>query len=306
MCLIDTEPSAGRDYRLATMPRIGLVTDTASANLDEDLPQLVEALEAAGARPEIVCWDDPQVPWSDLSIAVVRSPWEYHEHRADFCAWARATSTRTRLCNPAAVLEWNTDKRYLLDLVAAGIECTPTTVLHRADGPIPFPDGEFVVKPTISAGSRNTARFRPGDHAAAEAHVHRLSALGKTAMVQPYLDNIDTLGETALVYIDGQFSHALRKGPLLVAGAEPAAGLFAVEEMSPRTPTAAEAALGDRVMAHLAVRFGEPLLYARVDLVPLDAATPLVLEVELTEPSLFHVYAPGSAERLAEAIVRRA
>ncbi len=306
MRVIGTGTSTGLDYGLPPVPRIGVVTDTASANLDEDLPQLVEALEAAGARPEIVCWDDPHVRWGELAIAVVRSPWEYHEHRAEFCAWARATGERTRLCNPAAVLEWNTDKRYLLDLAEAGIGCTPTTLIHRPDGPIPFPAGEFVVKPTVSAGSKNTARYRSGDHEAAEAHVHRLAALGKTAMIQPYLGDVDTMGETALVYIDGRFSHALRKGPLLVAGADPAAGLFAVEQMSPRTPTAAEMALGEQVMAHLAERFGEPLLYARLDMVPLDATTPLVLEVELTEPSLFHAYAPGSAQRLAEAIVCRA
>jgi hypothetical protein len=149
-------------------------------------------------------------------------------------------------------------------------------------------------------------RYRAGDEVAAAAQIAQLEAIGKTPMIQPYLGGVDTIGETALVYIDGTFSHALRKGPLLVAGAHPVDGVFAVEEMSPRSPTAAELALGARVMVFLRAKFDTVLLYARIDLVPLDVAHPVVLEVELTEPSLFHGYAPGSADLLARAILRRA
>jgi glutathione synthase/RimK-type ligase-like ATP-grasp enzyme len=286
--------------------RIALVTDTASANLDEDLPLLVDALESAGAEPFVACWDDRSVDWGACAVAVVRSPWQYHEMRDEFCGWARSVESQTRLCNPSAVIEWNTDKRYLLDLSKAGIACTPTTIIHRGDGPIPFPAGELVVKPTVSAGSKNTARYRPADHEAASAHVAHLLAIGKTPMIQPYLRDVDTTGETALVYIDGELSHGLRKGPLLRAGAGLVEGVFAIETMSPRTPSGAERDLGARVITHLTERFDETLLYARVDLIPNGADGPVVLEVELTEPSLFHDYAPGSADRFAAAILRRA
>ena len=117
-------------------------------------------------------------------------------------------------------------------------------------------------------------------------------------MVQPYVQAVEEAGETALLYLGGAFSHAIRKGPLLHADtrSDPS-GLFVSEEISPREPSAEERAVGDRVMAWLTERFG-PLLYARVDLLP----GARVLEVELAEPSLFLAHAPGSAARLADAI----
>jgi hypothetical protein len=55
-------------------------------------------------------------------------------------------------------------------------------------------------------------------------------------------------------------------------------------------------------MAWVTERFG-PLLYARVDLLPGDE--PALLELELTEPSLFFAHAPGAAERFARAVLAR-
>ena len=48
------------------------------------------------------------------------------------------------------------------------------------------------------------------------------------------------------------------------------------------------------------------LLYARVDLIGADDGTPRVLELELTEPSLFFQHAAGSAARFAAAVLGRA
>jgi O-ureido-D-serine cyclo-ligase len=50
----------------------------------------------------------------------------------------------------------------------------------------------------------------------------------------------------------------------------------------------------------------DELLYARVDLIHDDDGAPRVLELELTEPSLFFGHAPGSADRFARVIVERA
>ncbi len=158
-----------------------------------------------------------------------------------------------------------------------------------------------MVKPAISAGSRDTARH--DDPTAAAEHVARLQGAGRVAMVQPYLDEVDEAGETALLYFEGAFSHAIRKGPLLLGGAAAVDGLFALEDIAPRTPRAAERELGDAVVADLARRFGGPLLYARIDMV---GERPVVLEVELTEPSLFLAHGGDAAGRLAEAIRRRA
>jgi O-ureido-D-serine cyclo-ligase len=160
---------------------------------------------------------------------------------------------------------------------------------------------EFVVKPSIGAGSRDTARYRRDDTARAIAHIERLLAAGRSTILQPYLDRVDQAGETALIHFGGRFSHAIRKGPLLRAGAGLVDGLFAPEEITPREPDDAERLVAAAACA--AMPF-EPLLYARVDLIRDPAGAPVLLELELTEPSLFLAHAPGAAERLVQALLR--
>jgi glutathione synthase/RimK-type ligase-like ATP-grasp enzyme len=118
-------------------------------------------------------------------------------------------------------------------------------------------------------------------------------------MVQPYIPTVDELGETTLLYFDGAYSHAIRKGPILRPGAEPTSEVFAAEDITPREPSADERRLADAIAA----RFAD-LAYARVDLVR-GADGPQLLELELTEPSLFFAHGPGSAARFAAAIRSR-
>lgn len=211
-------------------------------------------------------------------------------------AWCE--SIGERLHNPAAVVRWNTDKRYLAELSAAGISVVPTTFLEPGAPMVP-PDGPCVVKPAISAGSRDTARHdRPRE---AVEHAERLLADGRVVMVQPYIAEVDEDGETALMYFDGEFSHAIRKGPLLTGGAADVQGMFAPENITPRAPRPEERAVADAVVVEVERRFGR-LLYVRVDVIGTD---PMVLELELTEPSLFFLHAEGAAERCAAAIRAR-
>ena len=298
------------------MTRIGLLTDLASRSLDEDLEPLTAALLALGVDVDPLPWDDPAATSASrlrgFDLVVVRSPWNYH-HRADaYLAEIDRMAAVVAVLNEPALLRWNVDKRYLDDLVAAGVPVVPTrfvppggdlrsTLEDLAVGA----SGEFVVKPSVSAGSKNTARFRRTQTDAAWRLVQDLHRLGKTVMVQPYLDRVDSDGETALVYVDGRFSHGLRKGPLLQLDAGLVAGTFAEEEMSGRVPDAAQRQVADRIIAVLVERFGSVPLYARIDLLDDAEGRPVLLEAELNEPSLFHLHAPGSAERFAAAIVAR-
>ena len=154
------------------------------------------------------------------------------------------------------------------------------------------------MKPCIGAGSRDTQRYTAPNRAAAVAHSKRLLDAGRHALVQPYLDAVDTDGETALLFFAGRFSHAIRKGPLLQRDGEATRALFAPEAITAREPSAAEVDVAHRALA--AIPGGSPL-YARVDLLP-SPEGPQLLELELTEPSLFFATAPGSAERFAVAI----
>lgn len=284
---------------------IGLVSSAGAVALDPDHDLLVEALARHGSKAVPVIWDDPDVNWDGLRAAVIRSTWDYHSKYSAFLRWIEHADQVTELHNPAPMVRWNSDKRYLTELAAAGIPAVPTTYLDAGDtiDPSAFV-GELVVKPAVSAGSLDTARHAATDAEAAVAHARRLLDAGRAVLVQPYQPAVDLDGETALVYIDGTLSHGFRKGPIL---AEPSGivdgGLFVEEELSERRPTADQVAVGDQVLRFVSRRFGVPL-YARVDLLPTPTG-PVVLELELVEPSLNHGLAIGSADRFAAAIAAR-
>jgi glutathione synthase/RimK-type ligase-like ATP-grasp enzyme len=193
--------------------------------------------------------------------------------------------------NDVPLLEWNTDKRYLEELEARGVPIVRTTFLEPGTTFEP-PSGPFVVKPSVSAGGRRSAWFATGEAHAARALVQRIHADGETAMIQPYLADVD---ETALVYLDGACSHAVRRRVPLPAGRERSV-LYLDEELGRTQPTEEDREAADAALARIP---GEPL-YARVDL--LGGA---VLELELTEPSLYLELGEGSADRLSRAISER-
>ncbi|MBK9178032.1 MAG: hypothetical protein IPM45_00430 [Acidimicrobiales bacterium] len=280
---------------------VALVTAAGARDLDEDLPPLLRALSVVGVRAEVAVWDDPAVDWARFGLVVVRSTWDYAARRDEFLAWAVAVEAVTRLRNRAAVLRWNTDKRYLGDLAAAGVP-VPDSAWFAPGEAVALPPHEgLVVKPSVGAGSVDAGRYGAGERDDAAAHVARLQAGGRHALVQPYLTSVDEEGETALVYLGGVLSHAVRKGPLLVPGTSIVGGLFAEEDIRPRQPTDAQRRVAERALA--AVPGGAAtLLYGRVDLVAGPGGEPVVLELELTEPSVFLDHAPGAAERFAAAV----
>ena len=289
--------------------RVALVSARVARRLDEDLPPLLAALADAGVDAEVADWDDPAVDWAAYTLAVLRSTWDYAERVTEFLAWADRTATVTTLINPPAVVRWNTDKHYLAGLARAGVPTVPTRFVEPGERAVAALDRflteqravDCVVKPAVGAGSRDAARYTRGEERPAIAHIVRLLTAGRSVILQPYLEQVDLHGETALIYFNGRFSHAIRKGPLLQRGSGPTEALFAQEHITQRLPSAEELRLGERVMA--ALPFAPPL-YARVDLIMSGDGAPCLLEIELTEPSLFFAHAPGAAERLAQLCVQ--
>ena len=280
-----------------------LVSAQAARVLDEDLPPLQSALTRAGLRHVTVDWDDATFDWTSTRLALIRSTWDYTTRLAEFLSWCERTAKQTQLHNPLELIRWNTDKHYLADLSAQGISTVPSTFFEPGQAYAFHAPGEFVLKPCVGAGSRDAARFAPGDGDAAQAHAQRLLAQGRSVLAQPYLDKVDSVGESALIFFDGVYSHAIRKGPLLARGADAVRGLFKPEHLQAREPGADERALAERIVAGLPVQTAP--LYARVDLLRDDSGAPCLLELELTEPSLFFDFSDGSADRLVAALIRR-
>jgi glutathione synthase/RimK-type ligase-like ATP-grasp enzyme len=286
------------------MKKVALVTASAAKSLDEDLIPLLHALEKHDLLAEAAVWDDPAVDWGAYAIAVVRSTWDYVPRRDEFIAWADRAAAQTRLSNPASILRWNTDKRYLRELEAGGASVVPTHWIDPGD-PVRIPfKGAYVVKPAISCGAKDTARYADGDGEAAATHVRRLQAERRSVMVQPYLEHVDQHGETGMVFLGGRYSHAIRKGAILRPDVVFVEGLYAKEDLGRRDPSPAEHAVAERVLS-LVPGGSEQLLYARVDLAPGPEGKPVLLELELTEPSLFFAYSDGAEQLLACAIARK-
>ena len=264
-------------------PRIVLAGCPALPEGDGDDAELVAALRKRGLHARWLSWDDPETLRADLVI--LRATWDYIDRLDEFLDW----STRVaNLLNAPAVVAWNTDKHYLADLADAGV---PTVASHFfAPGErVRMPKGEVVVKPAIGAGSVGAQRFI--DASAAREHAAALHDAGNTVLVQPYDSRVED-GETALVFLGGEQSHAFTKGPILPpAGQRPVfdhSGTYAEESLTPADPDfelwdVGHAAL-DAAAAHLNVQATD-LLYARVDVIG-GADDPLLLELELVEPSL--------------------
>lgn len=280
---------------------MALATCRALPGGDEDADVLLAATGTAGLDADWRVWDDPAVDWDSYDLVVIRSTWDYVPRRHDFAAWAASVP---RLANPADVVAWNTDKTYLRELAEAGLPVVPTAWLTASSGSSDeWPSwSDLVVKPTVSAGARDTARYGPSEQDRARDHAARLLSAGRAVMIQPYLAGVDTEGESALVYVGGDYSHSLRKAAVLRPGDEAETDeLYRPEEIVERKAAAGELELAERTLA--AVPGGaERLLYARVDLLPGSDGEPVVVEVELAEPSLFLTEAPGSADRFAAAI----
>ena len=280
--------------------QVAVVTCAELPQLDPDDRLLAPALTALGLESEIVCWDDPAADWTAYDLVAVRNTWDYAARRDEFLAWARSVE---RIVNPADVLEWTTDKRYMAELEAAGLPVVHTQFVDAPGARVePGPDG-VVVKPAIGAGSVDAGRHT--DPAEASAHAEELVASGRTAMVQPFLPGIAERGETALMYLGGAYSHAIHKGPMLPeSGIVRPHGLFQPESIVAREPTSQERAVADALMAWVERRFGT-LAYARIDVVPGPDGSPVVLECELSEPSLFLGAGDGAADRLARSLAEK-
>lgn len=278
------------------MIRVAIAT-CAGENVDPDSPVLLAALEAEGLNGELCVWDDAEVEWSNYDLVVLRSTWDYAARREEFLAWARGVP---QLVNPYDVVVYSSDKHYLADFATQGVSVVPSQFCDVGETP-EFPDGNFVVKPCVGAGSIDADRYGAHELTRARAHVARLHDQGRDVVIQPYVDSVDDRGERALIFVDGAFSHAMTKGAMLNVAASKRDVLFRREQMSVAIAEPDALAVARDVLACAGF---SPLLYGRVDLVHTSAGWAL-MELELVEPSLFLSYDVEAPRRLARAIRAR-
>jgi hypothetical protein len=265
---------------------------------DLDEAPLAEALASAGVAARLCAWDDPAEPWDSPVPTLLRSTWNYALSPDAFAAWIRRVGAAAALWNPVDVVLGNLSKRYLLELPERGVAAVPTRWCERGEVVDltsclrELSAERLVAKPAIGAGSLDTERFARGDDERFAAHLARLTRRG-AALVQPYVDSVHDYGERSLVWIDGELSHAVRKTPRFSGDVEHVDGPLPWRDD--------EVDLATRALRPFAGR----VLYARVDLARDREDRPMVMELELIEPSLFFAKRPGSAQRLVAALLRR-
>jgi glutathione synthase/RimK-type ligase-like ATP-grasp enzyme len=277
--------------------RIATCRPLPEPDVDEDV--LLQALRARGIDARMSAWNDPGERWDEPVPTVIRSTWDYIHDLHAFRAWLDRAERAAPLWNPGSVVRDNLHKRYLLNLERHGVPIVPTALIeHTARTKLAQVLAlkgwsDIVVKPAVGAGSFGTQRFRAHELAAGEAHFEQLLEEHRDVLVQPYEVSVEQHGERALVWIDGDFTHAVRKTPRFGDDPERVSEALAIEPD--------ERELGERALASHAAK----LLYARVDVARGPDGLPRVMELELVEPSLFLRQSPEALERLAEGLARR-
>lgn len=296
------------------MKSIALVTCAASLPIDYDMPPLLDALATLGMQTQVCDWEDPSIDWAAFDAVLLRSPWNYIDQLPTFLRWCERVESMTTLLNPAVVARFALDKHYLAALSSLGVPTVPTQFIESGMDPheairallAAHPEsGDVVVKPTIGAYSKNVQRFAREQAHEAGDYAASLLANGSLVIVQPYLPLVDEVGETNLTYFDNAYSHAIRKSAMLLADGTvnvPTLDLRAAREADEAERAVAEAAL--RAAAQY-MGLARPLLYGRVDLIRDKQGRPVVLELDICEPSLNLPFAPGSALRFAQVLARR-
>jgi glutathione synthase/RimK-type ligase-like ATP-grasp enzyme len=268
-------------------------------NLDQDDLATFSILQQRGWQCQPAVWNDPAVDWNNAGLIVLRSTWDYHLQPQAFLRWAQ--SCAANLLNEFDLISWNVNKRYLLDLEQRGVSIIPSELI-AANSPAGQLDrilaahnwAEIVIKPVFGASSFGVQKFAIASQLAeAQAHVKELLA-NADALIQPFLPSVSGHGERALSFIDGIYSHCIRKTPFQKMGSEHG-GQKAI--VAPEC----EIVFAQKVLSTLPKK----PLYARVDLLPGADGEPLLMELELVEPSLFLGFDSLASARFANALERR-
>lgn len=280
---------------MARALRIATCSPLPEPDPDEEL--LLAGLHRVGIDARMAAWRDPREDWDAPVATLVRSTWDYIHMVSAFVGWTERVERVAPLFNPGEVMRANVHKRYLLDLARRGVPAVPTRLLPQGQGRFAADwiegcqFGDLVIKPAVGAASFGTRRFTATELDAAADHARHLAS-SCDVLAQPYQAEVEGRGERALVWIDGEFTHAVRKSPRFEGGDE---------SVSEAVPIEAE----ERRVAEAALTGLDGLLYARVDLVAAPDGPPRVMELELVEPSLFLLQHPPALQRLVTALVRR-
>ncbi|WP_441245524.1 ATP-grasp domain-containing protein [Kitasatospora sp. McL0602] len=284
---------------MTTTPSVRLVTAAHLPELAPDDQELLHALGRLGVATEVVVWDDPAVDWSLAPVTVIRSVFDYHLRHPEFMAWLDRIEPLTSVQNAAEIIRWNSHKSYLTRVAEAGFPIIPTEWVRQGEtgdlaailGGRGWETG--VVKPAVSASAHETLMVEKADLAEGQAHLDRLAAQGDV-LVQPYLHDFTTVGETSVIWLGGEQTHSVRRPSGMHTSLEVA------HVGAPLAPSREELDFARAVYDWIT----PAPLYARVDILNTADHGLLLLELELVEPALYLRHSTSIADRFAKAVER--
>jgi glutathione synthase/RimK-type ligase-like ATP-grasp enzyme len=266
-----------------------------SETVESEDQRLLTFLQEKGLSVEMVIWNDPQVNWENYQLAILKSPWDYFDLINDFHQWLNhLEQKKVRLLNPIDVVRWNTDKKYLKEIEAAGLDITPCSFINRneqvnlSDFFEFYHTDKLIVKPCVSGGAKNTFKIT-FENAGEVSKKLNFLVQDEDFIVQPFLPEIVENGEWSFIFFNGVYSHSLIK--------KAKAGDFRVQpahggSVHPQNPSPE---VIQKAAAYVNL-FAKNCLYARVDGTFVNEKF-LLMELELIEPFLFLNTDPLNYER---------
>ncbi len=280
--------------------KIGLLTCQRLSQLTPADQLLIPEFAKYDCNAEAVIWDDPLVDWQQFDYLIFRNTWDYYEKEIAFNTWLDSIKKKgIPTLNSIEVIQKNKHKFYLKDLQRQGIKIIPTVFIEKTadlqlSKLLPNHWKKAVIKPAFSAGSYLTEVFTP-DEAATISEKYSTIASEKELLLQEFMPEIETEGETSFVFFNGIFSHAVNK--------KPAAGDFRIQsqfggQYSLIDPNNTMIEKAQKVVT----AFSKPLLYARVDGIIINSELYL-MEIESIEPDLYFNLAPGALQKFVAAVL---
>ncbi|MCR9173558.1 MAG: hypothetical protein NXI10_13740 [bacterium] len=267
--------------------------------LDEDR-LLAEACERLGMNVHRTAWDDPKMDWSSTKFVIFRTTWDYFERFPEFSQWLDKVQHQTQLINSKALIYWNLDKKYLLELEGKGVRIPGTMYIETgtSDSLVSLVQQsgwkKCILKPAVSGAARHTYKFDATDAEQYNAIFSELIA-SESIMLQEYQEQIMTKGEVSYMLFGGKYSHSILKK------AKP--GDFRVQDdfggtLHEYRPSEAEIQFAE----HALLQCPELPVYARVDVFWNNQDELVLGELELIEPELWFRKNNSSADACAKAV----
>jgi glutathione synthase/RimK-type ligase-like ATP-grasp enzyme len=278
--------------------KIGLLTCRNWAGASENEVALAAEIDKK-FEVDVLIWNDASVDWTSYNYLIFRSVWDYFEYPAAFSAWLNMLEKNNiKTLNPLPVIQQNQHKFYLRTLQQQGIDIIPTVFMPKNTGlNLSFLSENnwerAVIKPAVSGGAYLTKSFAQSQISEIET-AYLPIAQERDLLVQPFMPEIQTMGEISLLFFAGVFSHAVLKKPI---GADFRVQVQFGGQYQAYVPTAALIKTAENVLKTV----GHALLYARVDGI-LKKGKFLLMEVELIEPDLYFNIAPNAKKTYLTAL----